>query len=469
MTVGIYIRVSTEEQAKEGYSIPAQKERLTQFSASQGWNDIRFYIDEGVSAKDMNRPELQLLLEHAKGGQINTLLVYRLDRLTRSVRDLYNLLELLDKYNCSFKSATEQYDTTNAMGRMFIGLVALLAQWERENISERVKMALDEMVVQGKHVSGIPFGFQINKNGEKEPKEEEVKIIFMMIDKLKSGMSVNQIAKYLTVYTGTKWHHNSVLRTLRNPVICGDTLWVGKLVKNTHQGIISKKEYQKIQEILDANSQHRKREVVSTYLFQGVLICPHCNNPLSVNRYVRTKKDGTQTQGALYKCQNCWKMGRTMLSVGENRFLDALYKYMENIEIKDVEPLKEKDDTAITKKQLEQIERKREKYQRAWASDKMTDEEFDKLMDETREVYEELKKKINEVETPTQTITKEDIEKIVFSFNENFRLLTIDEKKEFVSRFFRKIEFYLEPQPPQRPDRAKKGKELVIISNIEFY
>jgi site-specific DNA recombinase len=89
-------------------------------------------------AKDMNRPELQRMLRHVEEGIIDCILVYRLDRLTRSVLDLYKILEVLDKNNCKFKSATEVYDTTSAIGRLFITLVAALAQWERENMGERI-------------------------------------------------------------------------------------------------------------------------------------------------------------------------------------------------------------------------------------------------------------------------------------------------------------------------------------------
>src|SRR5690625_4111289 len=173
MRAGIYVRVSTREQAEEGYSIQAQLNRLKAYCESQGWNVSRVYNDEGLSAKDTNRPQLQQMIDNIKANKIDVVLVYRLDRLTRSVFDLYNLLETFDKHECGFKSATEVYDTTTAMGRLFITIVAALAQWERENLGERVAVGLEEKVNQGLFPGGFsPYGYKVEKSrldqGEKE-------------------------------------------------------------------------------------------------------------------------------------------------------------------------------------------------------------------------------------------------------------------------------------------------------------
>jgi DNA invertase Pin-like site-specific DNA recombinase len=469
MTVAIYIRVSTQEQAKEGYSIPAQKERLIAYCVAQGWTNYKFYIDEGVSAKDTNRPELNRLLADAQSGKVNAVLVYRLDRFTRRVKDLYNLLDNLKKYNCAFISATEQYNTSSAMGKMFMGLVALLAEWETENLSERVKMALEEKVAGGERVGGIPYGFDLSED-EKLVKNEKATAVLDMIKKLKSGMSVNAIATNLNKTNSDKsdWKANTVFRILKNPALYGATRWNDKVYENTHEGLLTKAEFEKLQLILEDRGQHRRREVESTYIFQGVLFCPLCNNLLSVNRHVRKRKDGSEYQGACYKCQVCYKEGRKMISIGEHRFLEALMGYMKNVEFKDVQPVVEKEnERGILVKQLQKIEKKREKYQRAWASDKMTDKEFDKLMDETKSAYDELKKKIEVFKAPVNVDVKE-LKNIVFTFNENFTHLTKEEQRMFISQFIRRIEFDLIPQPPKN-HRNKKGKELVVINDVAFY
>lgn len=468
MTVGIYIRVSTLEQANEGYSIAAQKERLTAYCAAQGWVDFKYYVDEGVSAKDINRPQLQLLLDHVKTDKIRTILVYRLDRFTRSVIDLYNLLNLLEKHNCTFKSATEIYDTSSAMGRMFIGLVALLAQWERENLSERVKMALEEKVSSGERVGNVPFGFDLNKE-EKLVANHQAPVVLDMIDKVRNGMSASQLVSFLNKTDDSRiWYPQGVLRVLRNPALYGATRWNDKVFENTHEGLITKDDFLKLQAVLQERTVHHKREVKSYYLFQGKLICPRCGNPLAVNRYVRKRNDGSQYQGCVYRCQNCWKKEKNMLTIGEQRFEDALYEYMKDVKVKDLEPVKTKDERAPLLKQLEQVERMREKYQVAWAKDKMTEEEFDKRMDETLVIYKDLKRKLAELKTPA-SIDTEAIKKIVSTFNENFTALNQEEKSIFLSRFIKRIEFKVIPQPPKQPHKHKRGKDLVVITNVEFY
>lgn len=468
MTIGIYIRVSTEEQVKEGYSIPAQKERLTAYCKAQGWDDFKFYIDEGVSAKDTNRPKLKLLLDHVKAGSISTILVYRLDRFTRSVRDLYSLLDFLEKYNCAFKSATELYDTSSAMGRMFIGLVALLAQWERENLSERVKMGLEEKVTGGERVGNVPYGFDLSDEEKLVKNQKQSEIVLDMIDKFKSGMSANALCDYLNKTNNDRvWHPNGVLRILKNPALYGSTRWNDKVIEYTHDGLITKQDFLKIQRMLDDRSLHHKREVQSIYLFQGVLVCPTCGNILTVNRFIRKKKDGSENVTVTYKCQWCYKAGNTMLTIGEYRFLDALYEYMKNVEIKNIEPVEVKDEQSILIEQLSVIEKKREKYQKGWAADLIADDEFEKLMLETKEFYDDLKKRLSNYKVPVQ-IDTEALKKIVFMFNENFMLLTQEEKRMFVSQFIRKIEFKLVEQPPKNK-RNKKGKDLVVLTNVEIY
>src|SRR5690625_963900 len=193
MRTALYIRVSTREQL-DGYSISAQKRQLTAYCESQGWDVIGYYVEEGESAKDTNRTELQRMLGHVEEGLIDCVLVYKLDRLTRSVADLYDLLKIFDKHKCKFKSATEVYDTTSAMGRMFITLVASFAQFERERLSERVSMGMEQLTHEGKWKGGhVGFGHD-RKDGEFIIVEHEAAVLRDMYKWYLEGLSDRKIA-----------------------------------------------------------------------------------------------------------------------------------------------------------------------------------------------------------------------------------------------------------------------------------
>src|SRR5690625_466382 len=468
--IAIYIRVSTREQADEGYSIASQREKLISFCKAMSWSNYKFYVDEGVSAKDMNRPELQRMLKDMRNGNLSMILVYRLDRFTRKVKDLHKMLDEMEQLDCAFKSATEPYDTSSAMGKLIITLIATIAEWETANSSERIKLNLEKKVSSGERVGGIPYPFDLGDDERLVINEKRSQVTLEMNEMVKSGMSSERVADYLTETNIDKpvWRSNTVLRILRNPALQGDTRWNDKVYKNTHKGIISEDELETIQQILKDRGTAHRRDVQSLYLFQGVIACPSCGSALNVNRFFRTRKDGSTYQGATYRCPPCAKDKSFNRTLGEQRILSALYEYMEDFTVDKIEQAEVKDDRSYYADQLEQIEKKREKYQRAWASDFMDDDEFKKLMDETRGIYDDLKSKV-EQEPQQKNLNKEDIKNIVSGFNENFDNLTDDEKRVFISTFIRKIDFTLIPQPPKRPDRSKRGKEIVEVLNVDFY
>ena len=154
MTTAIYCRVSTEEQAREGFSINAQKEALTKYALANDWIITDYYVDDGISGKNLDeRPEVTRLIKDVKSGKIKNVLVYKLDRLTRSIRDLIYLIELFKKYQCSFNSKTEKIDTSNAVGKMFVEIIGVFAEFERENLAERVTFGYEQKTREGNYTN----------------------------------------------------------------------------------------------------------------------------------------------------------------------------------------------------------------------------------------------------------------------------------------------------------------------------
>src|SRR5699024_1778692 len=194
--IAVYIRVSSATQVKDGYSLQTQKERLTSFCKANGWDDYKFYVEEGRSAKNDKRPEYQKMMKDVKDKEVNTVLVYRLDRIMRSIGDLHDMLQTFEEYDCSFKSATEPFDTTNATGKLFIYIVGALAQWENELKSERIKEVLEEKVAnEGVWIGNVPYPFDlIEETNKLIPNEERKKHTLKMIDLFKRGYSSLRIS-----------------------------------------------------------------------------------------------------------------------------------------------------------------------------------------------------------------------------------------------------------------------------------
>lgn len=170
-----YVRVSTEEQAVNGVSIDAQKEILQAYAVVKGYTDFKIYTDEGFSGKNLNRPDVQRLLEECRSGKVEAVIVWRLDRLSRSLRDTLETIEdIFMPAGVSLISVTENIDTSTPAGRLMLNILASFAQNEREAIAERVRMAKNSMAKDCKHLGGyVPFGYKVNQQGYYEIDEHD--------------------------------------------------------------------------------------------------------------------------------------------------------------------------------------------------------------------------------------------------------------------------------------------------------
>jgi len=187
LNTAIYVRVSTEEQAKEGYSIRAQIDKLKSYIMIKDWTFYKVYADEGISGKNItDRPAINELIADIKAGRVNNVLVYKIDRLTRSTRDLIELTELFIDQNCAFNSLMESIDTKTASGRMFLKIIGIFAEFERENIIERVTLACEKKVKEGYTLGNFTTSYSYDREkGERvqtiNPAEAEiVKEIYAM-------------------------------------------------------------------------------------------------------------------------------------------------------------------------------------------------------------------------------------------------------------------------------------------------
>ncbi len=199
-----YIRVSTEEQAVEGQSLDSQEARIRAYAESQGWEIVEIYREEGYSGKTIDRPELKRLIQAIRASQIDILLVYRVDRLTRRQKDLWTLLEdVLEPSGVGFKSVVEPFDTTTAQGKAFLGMLAVFAQLERDTIAERTKDTLKNKRANGEWTGRIPYGYRIGDDGKLEKDLEEQKVIARIKRLSRAKKPIREISRSVGVSKDT--------------------------------------------------------------------------------------------------------------------------------------------------------------------------------------------------------------------------------------------------------------------------
>lgn len=237
--VGIYVRVSTEEQAKEGISLDAQIDRCKAFCKAKGWNVYQIYTDAGASAGSLKRPALKSLLEDAKAKRFNLLLVYKTDRFSRNLKDLLFTLEDLKKQGVHFTSVTEPIDTTSAMGEAFFQIIGVFAQLERGMVKERVNMAFDKKISSGEVLNRAPMGYTY-KEGKLviNPAEaEKVRAIFEMYAQ---GIKYKDICEKFGIPPSTFYE------IIKNPTYLGKVQYRGKLYSGNHKPIIDSDLFERI-------------------------------------------------------------------------------------------------------------------------------------------------------------------------------------------------------------------------------
>ncbi|HGH7178510.1 TPA: recombinase family protein [Bacillus luti] len=447
----LYVRVSTEEQAKHGYSIAAQQEKLEAFCASQGWEIINTYIDDGYSAKDLNRPKFHSMIEEIKKKEIDVLLVYRLDRLTRSVLDLYKILKILEENNCSFKSATEVYDTTNAMGRLFITLAAGMAQWERENLAERVRLGIEKKTKMGKWKGGAaPYGYTY-KNDELKINPTEAPIVKKIFE-LSRTYGFVTVAKKLNksgCYTKSNndWHVDTVRGIANNPVYAGyltfnETLRAykkppreQKLYEGIHERIIPREDFWSLQDVLDTRRGPGGKRQTSNYFFSTILKCGRCGHSMSGHK-------GSVGQKT-YRCSGK-KSGKTCSShiILESNLVKKIFeRFNELIDL--VNPKIDTETTSSTDRindletELEAIEKSLSKHKKMYERDII---DIDELVKKTEQLRAREKEITNELKNYKKSHeNKEDLSFIVENIESLWSEANDSERKQMMSTLFSQI------------------------------
>ena len=287
MLVALYTRVSTAEQAKEGYSIQEQADRLKKYAEAMSWSVYKVYTDAGYSGATTDRPALKSLISDVKNHRVDKVIVYKIDRLSRSQKDTLMLIEdVFLKNGVDFVSMSENFDTATPFGRAMIGILAVFAQLEREQIKERMMLGKEAKAKQGKFSgsSFVSIGYDYDRNTQElsinEYEALQVRMIFKMFC---AGESIRRIEKYLLdngySHRYGKWNGKTVRNVLANKTYIGYVNFQGRAFQGHHPVIIDQDTFDTAQVLLkETHTAHKKgnKRGRRNSMLGGLLYCTHC-------------------------------------------------------------------------------------------------------------------------------------------------------------------------------------------------
>ena len=327
---GLYMRVSTEDQAREGFSLPEQKERLESFCKFKSYEVIDYYEDAGISARTGNhRPEFERLKNDIKAKKVNTIVALKLDRITRSIYDWENLMTFLDENDAYLDCVNDEINTTSANGKMISRLLMSVSQNEIERTSERTKIGMAGAIKQGHIPHVAPLGYK-HENKKLIIDYTTKDIVIRIFDLYYNGMSYKKISNLLNkekVLGKDNWRDSTIVGIIENEIYKGDFVH-GKNTKhptyyeNVVEPIISKEMWEDCQVQKKKNSRSYQRTL--TYLYLQKLKCPKCGRILGGK--ATTKKNGKVYY--YYYCNDCKiQFKEKVINDYFSQFIDELTEY----------------------------------------------------------------------------------------------------------------------------------------------
>ncbi len=410
---GIYIRVSTEDQAREGFSLPEQERRLRAMCEYKGYSIYKIYKDSGISAKTGNhRPAFEELLNDIRNKYCNTIVVLKLDRLTRSVYDWENILKFLEENNAYLDCANDDVNTTNANGKMVSRILTSVSQQEIERTSERTKMGLDGAIASG-HIPKVPLGYMRDENGPDKKKviinPETAPVVRRIFEVYTNGASAQETANIVNlefplldeplkrrrienivineIYAGTYIHNKRAAMEGKG---------TAKIFKNIVDPIIDLETWDRAKERHSCNINTKKKK--NTYIFMRKIKCPNCNKDIlgGTNCYGRTG------QGyKYYQCNRCKGIGWIPEIKIEEAFIKELDYIIDYFMIADIGtiPIRNKpyiiSESIELDRSMDNLKRKEERIKQAFYGQYIEFEEFDKEMAAIKNKTKVLEKEIN--------------------------------------------------------------------------
>ena len=479
---GVYIRVSTEDQAREGFSLGEQEEKLLALCKFKDLEVYKVYKDAGISAKDMeHRPQFQEMLKDMKNGKINYIVAYKLDRITRSVRDLEELISVLEQYNCFLLCDRDDVNTSTANGRFFVRMLTVLSQLEIEIVSERTKFGLNGAIKSG-HIPGQrPFGYKSADDKKMIIDNATRPYVEKIFDMYLEGKSFQQIANYFeenNIYPNKKWKDTTIQKIIDNKIYMGDYEQYKRIGKqenlepivymNVVEPIISRAKWEECQRQKERNQRTYTRDRIYTF-FQR-LKCPNCS------RIMKCKgSGGAKRKYMYYTCEHCHiNFNENYVELLLKDFIYDLLEYDMAVKKFFLPVLEDKSnniDTSTIDKEIRELQKQRDRIKQAYIKGIVEIDDFKedyKLIEDKLANLETKKLELINLEnfnySPHELLAERDLEKekmirldtLNSLLKSKWNVMNKSEKQEFISKFIDTIEI------------KKDNKGNLILEKINF-
>ena len=460
---GLYMRVSTEDQAKEGFSLPEQKERLESFCKFKSYEIVEYYQDAGLSAKTGNhRPEFERLKNDIKSKKINTIVALKLDRITRSIYDWENLMTFLDENDAYLDCVNDEINTTTANGKMISRLLMSVSQNEIERTSERTKIGMAGAIKSGHIPHKAPLGYK-HENKKLVIDYSTKDIVIRIFDLYYNGLSYKKISNLFNeekVLGRDNWRDTTITTILENEIYKGDFVH-GKRTKhptyyeNVVEPIISKEMWEECQVQKKKNSKSYKRTL--TYLYLQKLKCPKCNRILGGKATTNRKGNAY----FYYYCNDCKiQFKENLINDYFNQFIDELVEYDSVVNQFFLPMIKQKFDEPKQQleKEINDQKNKLERIKKAYINGVFELKEYNEEKKSVENAITELESKLETTDcaeelkfTPKDILLKRDIDfinkiKLEKEYKERTKIwkdYTREEQAELIMKYVDDIELAL--------------------------
>lgn len=424
--IALYSRVSTAEQASEGYSIAEQQERLKLYCESRGWKRYKHFVDGGFSGANLDRPALQEMIEGIEAGTIDKVIVFKLDRLSRSQKDTLELIEdIFLPHKVDFISMSENLDTSSAFGMAMVGMLSCFSQLEKSTIKERMAIGRDGRAKEGKWHGGhfYPIGYNL-VDGELIVNDFEAMQVKECFRLYLEGKNYTEIAKYLNnkgwTHKWGQWSFQRVRLVLQNPVYIGLITHNGEKYQGIHQKLVCEADFNTVQEI--AKKHYQPKTIRTDAYLIGKVYCARCGA-----KYAHQYCQRGNRLHNYYSCYSRCKANRKMVKdpdcKNDNYKCPELDKIvldeMRKLTLEDLheKPLKESNKLKPLKKELEKIDRQRERLMDLYTIGDFSIEELQSKVLPLTEKRNLLKSQIEElIEKPKDNM--EELKKAVSSISD---------------------------------------------------